>query len=139
MVMPFEATPAIFFNDSSYAGLHWSKELYKKLLPSAWQSYRPIYESYDAGAIGRSEIIMHGTTINPNYYKKQPYFPQTPSMGCLCSYEEWDSGGQVIKSNQQEIVNALNAIGAQKGFVVVINLDDKKEPVSVREITSYLH
>lgn len=138
LVMPVEASPAIFFGDSSYASKQWTKELYASLLPPSWKAYVGVYESFHAGQIGRNEIIMHGTTINPAYYKGQSYFPQTPSLGCLCSYEEWSKTGQRTKSNQQAIVDALDSAGAKKGYVVVINLGDKKTSVGLTEVLSLL-
>lgn len=133
LVMPHESSTALFFRDSSLPQ-QWSKDLYASLLPTSWKKYKPIYESYFAGAVGRSEIIMHGTTIDPAYYKSQPYYPQTPSLGCLCSYEEWDKDGKRTLSNQQRIVDALRDVGSKKGYVVVVDINDKKSNVSVEEV-----
>ena len=138
MVMPYETSPAVFMNDSSKTWPGWNQQLYESLLPRSWTAYKGIYESFLAGAIGRSEIIMHGTTINPDYYKGQPYFPQTPSLGCLCSYEKWDKTGKRVVSNQQTIVDALNSIGSKMGYVVVIDLDDKKSAVTLEEVVAAL-
>lgn len=138
MVMPYEAPPEVFFADSSLAGAAWKPEMYTALLPSSWKAYEPMQQSFWAGAIGRSEIIMHGTTINPGYYKAASFFPQTPSLGCLCSYEEWDATGKRIISHQQQIVEALLRNGSRKGYVVVIDLDDKKAPVTLTEVAALL-
>ena len=81
---------------------------------------------------------MHGTTIDPAYYKGQSYYPQTPSLGCLCSYEEWDVNGKRIISNQQKLVDKLNGIGATNGYVVVIDINDKKENVQLKEFQKLL-
>jgi hypothetical protein len=131
MWLPLEATTSQFFGDST---IHWSESLYTSLLPSSWKSYSPIYESYWAGSIGRSEIIMHGTTINPAYYRNQSYYPQTPSLGCLCSYEEWKDG-KLVYSNQQKIYNALLKINAKEGYVVVVDLNDESRPVLLSDLT----
>ncbi|MEO6687285.1 MAG: hypothetical protein ABIN24_15040 [Dyadobacter sp.] len=122
---------------NSYKLNPWSKHLYASLLPSSWRSYNAIYESFWAGANNRSEIIMHGTTINPHYYKGQPYYPQTPSPGCLCSYEQWDKNGKLTISSQQKIVDALKS-GSKSGHVVVFNLDNKRKPVRIEEILSFV-
>jgi hypothetical protein len=129
LVLPFEATPAVYFNDSLRMEESWTKEAYAALLPKSWKNYAPIFQAYEAGSMGRNEIIMHGTTIDPRYYKGQTYFPQTPSLGCLCSYEEWDASGRRVNSNQQQIVDALLSIGATSGYVMVIDLDDRPEAV----------
>jgi hypothetical protein len=137
--LPYETTPDAFFADSSLIDTTWSKELYASLLPSSWKNYDGIYESFYAGAVGRSAIIMHGTTIDPAFYKSTPWYPQTPSLGCLCSYEEWDEDGYRINSNQQQIVNALNSMGSSSGYVVVIDIDNKKKNVELNEIKPLLH
>ena len=138
MQLPYEATPDVFFADSSYADTSWSSALYASLLPPTWRNYAGIYESFYAGAIGRSAVIMHGTTIDPEFYKKETYYPQTPSLGCLCSYEQWNDSGYRTSSNQQQIVDVLNSIGSSNGYVVVIDIDDKKKNVTIDEIQSLL-
>ncbi len=136
--LPYEATPDAFLTDSSLQDSSWYKELYASLLPASWKNYNGIYESFYAGAMGRSAVIMHGTTIDPEFYKDQPYYPQTPSLGCLCSYEAWDSSGHRISSNQQQIVDALNSIGSSNGYVVVIDINDKHQDVEIDEVKSLL-
>lgn len=139
MVMPYESSAEVFFKNSNLKFTNWTKDLYASLLPSSWKAYDGIYESFWAGAINRSEIIMHGTTINPNFYKGQLYYPQTPSLGCLCSYEQWDKNGMRVMSNQQKIVDALHKTGDKNGYVLVINLDDKKRKVSLADVVSSLY
>lgn len=136
--LPYEDSPDAFFADSSFIDSSWSKNLYASLLPASWKNYNGIYESFYAGEIGRSAVIMHGTTIDPEFYKAETYYPQTPSLGCLCSYEAWDSSGYRISSNQQQIVNALNNIGSNTGYVLVIDIDNKKQNVTIDEIQSLL-
>jgi hypothetical protein len=138
MVMPYEAKPNIFFADSSLANATWEKEMYASLLPASWKNYEGMYESFYAGQMGRSEIIMHGTTVDPSYYKGKSYYPQTPSLGCLCSYEEWNAKGMRVKSNQQQIDDALDTFDASNGYVVVIELNDEKKPVTLDEIQPFL-
>ena len=112
--------------------------MYASLLPASWQNYEDIYESFYAGANGRSAIIMHGTTVDPVYYKGKTYYPQTPSLGCLCSYEEWNEEGFRTSSNQQQIVDALNGIRSSSGYVVVIDIDNKKKNVELSEVKPLL-
>jgi hypothetical protein len=136
--LPYEATPEAFFADSSFIDTVWSKDLYASLLPASWKNYNGIYESFYAGANGRSAIIMHGTTIDPAFYKSETYYPQTPSLGCLCSYEEWNDSGYRVSSNQQQIVDVLNSIGSSNGYVVVIDIDNKEENVEIGEVQAAL-
>lgn len=81
-------------------------------------------ESFDAGKLGRSEIIAHGTTINPAYYQNQTYFPNTPSMGCLCSPESWKKKGERIYSSQAEWIGALQKFEKQPVYLVVADIRD---------------
>ncbi len=136
--LPYETTPDAFFADSTLIDSLWSKEMYASLLPASWKNYSGIYESFYAGEMGRTAVIMHGTTIDPEFYKTQTYYPQTPSLGCLCSYEEWDSSGFRISSNQQQIVDILNSIGSSNGYVVVIDIDNKKKNVDIGEVQGLL-
>jgi len=114
--------------------MQWSKELYASLLPHSWKNYDGIYESLLAGQMGRTDIIMHGTTVDPMYYKNETYFPNTPTLGCLCSDEEWDENGLRINSNLQKIDDALDNIGAVNGYVVVINISDAARPVTINDV-----
>ncbi len=139
MQLPYETTPDAFFADTTFVDSSWSKDLYATLLPASWKNYNDFYESFYAGKIGRSAVIMHGTTIDPEFYKAQTYYPQTPSLGCLCSYEAWDSSGHRINSNQQQIINALNSIGSNNGYVVVIDIDNEKKNVEINEVQSFLN
>ena len=136
--LPYETTPDAFFADSTLIDSSWSKDLYASLLPASWKNYSGIYESFYAGEIGRTAVIMHGTTIDPEFYRAETYYPQTPSLGCLCSYEEWDSSGYRISSNQQQIVDVLNSIGSSNGYVVVIDIDNKKKIVDIDEVQALL-
>lgn len=136
--LPYEDTPDVFFADSSYADTTWGSALYASLLPPTWKNYAGIYESFYAGEIGRTAVIMHGTTIDPEFYKSQTYYPQTPSLGCLCSYEEWSDSGYRVHSNQQQIVNALNSINASSGYVVVIDINNKRSNVDIDEVKPIL-
>ena len=136
--LPIEAKPSVFFSDSTLLNTGWQKNMYASMLPSSWKNYEGIYESFYAGIMGRNEIIMHGTTVDPAYYKGQLYYPQTPSLGCLCSYEEWNSKGERVKSNQQQIVDGLNEIDSSNGYVVVIELSDEKKAVSIADVQEFL-
>lgn len=96
-------------------------------------------ESWYAGMAGRSEIIIHGSTVNPEWYKSQPYYPLTPTQGCLTSGEKWDRvTGKRSDSDQQKLIYAMLAAGGANGYAIVINIDDEKRPVTLADIEPYL-
>ncbi|MBX2933546.1 MAG: hypothetical protein KF825_04835 [Ferruginibacter sp.] len=134
MVLPFEKSEDIpdsvtmrFGND------------YASLVPAAYKDVYAFYEAWYAGLAGRTEIIAHGTTVNPAYYNNQPYYPLTPTQGCLCTKEIWSEvNGKRLISDQQKLVNALKTAGGAKGYCVVIEIDDAQKPVSLQDILPYL-
>ena len=136
MAMPVEMPLQKFFNDSTIMDSAWSKESYGNLLPVNLKNYSPLYHSYFAGLAGRTEIISHGTTINSEYYKGQPYYPLTPTQGCLCTKEIWN--GRRIESDQKKLINALLKAGGAKGHCVVIELDDTNKPVNINDVLPHL-
>lgn len=108
---------------------------YLDLLPESWRNYHPITESFFAGKVGRTEVIAHGTTIDPEYFSNQPFYPLTPTMGCLCSRELWNStDGKALQSDQLRMVNAFLSTPGDKGFLLVINLDNQSKPVNRLEL-----
>ena len=139
LTMPFETNLQHFMNDSSITDTSWTTNWYKKLLPESWKNYHPIYGSLYAGKAGRTEIIAHGTTINPDYYRGQPYYPLTPSLGCLCTKEIWDEAdGRRIISDQQKLISALQKAGSANGYLIVIDLNDDQRPVEINEVLALL-
>ncbi len=137
MGMPFELSLKKFFNDSSIIDSVWTIENYRELLPPKLQYYQPLFGSFYAGMIGRNEIIVHGTTVDPELYATKPYYPLTPTMGCLTTKEIWD--GRRIESDQQQLVNALLKSGGSNGYTVVIEIEDKNGAVKLEEIIPYLN
>jgi hypothetical protein len=112
-----------------------SLRMYKELMPPAWRGYAPMMEAWAAGHAGRTEIIAHGTTLDPEYYKNKSFYPLTPSMGCLCAREIWDpASGHLLVSEQNNLVNAWLSTPGKKGYLFVINVDDQRKPVSRQEI-----
>ena len=134
LIMPFEDSLQKFFLgkwDSSVAPLN----AYQSLLPSSWRKYEPMMESFYAGKIGRTEIIAHGTTIDPEYFKGKPWYPLSPTLGCLCAKELWNvTSGRLLVSEQFNLYSAFTATTGQKGYLFVINLDDQQKAVSREEI-----
>ncbi len=139
LLMPFETTPQYFLKDSSITDTIWTKELYERLLPVTLKKYHPLFGTYFASAIGRTEIIAHGTTVDPAYYKGQPYYPHTPTQGCLSTLELWSAAdGKRTISNQQKLVDAVKKAGGANGYCIVIEIDDLQKPVTLTDILPYL-
>jgi hypothetical protein len=134
--MPVEEKISAFLCDGSITDTVWQIDYYRNLLPQSLKNFEPLYETYYAGLTGRTEIIAHGTTINPEYYKDQPWYPHTPSQGCLSTREIWN--GKRVESNQQKLVYALLSAGGAHGYCVVLELDDKQTPVVIQEILPFL-
>ena len=132
MGMPYELSKKKFFDDSTIIDSTWTIENYRKLLPLNLTNYFPIFGSYYAGAAGRTEIIAHGTTIDPELYSGKSYYPLTPTQGCLCTKEIWN--GKREESDQQKLINGLLQAGGGKGYVVVIEIDDKNEAVTLDDV-----
>jgi hypothetical protein len=137
LLLPYEDTTGRFFHGTGGASQSIDT-MYKNLLPESWRRYFPIYEALYAGKAGRSEIIAHGTTIDPAFYANEIYYPQTPSLGCLCCFEKWDENGMRTESAQQRLIDAFRSTGCLKGFVVVVELDSKPRPVAFEDIRSFL-
>jgi len=137
--LPFELSPAVFFHDTTITE-RWSRQLYHDFLPPEWKNYLPIYEAWYAGEAGRAEIIIHGTTINPEYYRGTPYYPMTPSLGCMTTYERWGSfTGKRKVSAQQKLIDALLKLPDEHfGYLLLIEIDDKNEPIKLSEIAQHI-
>ena len=139
LTMPFETNILHFMMDSTITDSIWTEDWYKNLLPFNLKSYRPLFESFYAGKSGRTEIIAHGTTVDPEYYAGKLYYPQTPTMGCLCTKEIWsETDGRRLQSDQQRLVAALQKTGGANGYCVVIEIDDEEKPISIDDILSLL-
>jgi hypothetical protein len=130
------------FEDSTQPFVHGIKEnipdpreAYLKLLPASWKNYLPVWESYKAGKIGRTAIIAHGTTIDPEYFREMPFYPLTPTMGCLCTKELWNvTSGKLLVSEQYNLFSAFMSTPGSMGYLFVINLDDQPKRVTREEI-----
>ena len=163
LLLPGEADWGKYFHDSTVvaggavaAGDSLSR--YLGLLPPGWRGYAPMMEAWGAGVAGRTAIIAHGTTIDPEYYRGRPFYPLTPTMGCLCAKELWNvTSGHLLVSEQNNLVNAflstpeigLRAVvlppksGGRRrsdgGFLIVVDVDDKREPVSRAEVEEWVN
>ncbi|HEY4111684.1 hypothetical protein [Puia sp.] len=134
LLLPGEGKWKDYFHDPDSVGGD-SLQRYRELLPPGWRDYTPMMEAWSAGAIGRTEIIAHGTTIDPEYFKGRPFYPLTPTMGCLCAKELWNpTTGHLLVSEQNNLVNAFLSTPGRKGFLIVVNLDDQRKAVSREEV-----
>lgn len=134
LVLPYEVKPAAYFHDFHIMDTTWNKTMYSSLLPDSWKDYFPAFEAYSAGQTGRSEVISHGTTIDPEFYVGNSYYPNTPTLGCLCAKEIWsEKDGSCLLSDQAALVKAFQSAG-KEGYFMVIELNDRKQPVTTDEI-----
>lgn len=133
LVMPFE-------NDSAYWHVQYDSAKnvlnnYLNLLPNVWRKYQPITEAFYAGKVGRTEIIAHGTTLDPAYFIGKTFYPFTPTLGCLCAKETWNIyNGRLIESEQFNLINSFLSTEKDTGYLFVINLNNEQKPVSKTEI-----
>ena len=131
--VPSEASVAEF-EHANLDGV-WSEARYENLLPPSWRGYFPFKEAWLAGLAGRDEMLLHGTTINPEYYRNDPFYPGTPSAGCLVAMEYWSkSDGRMLQSDQLALAKAFTAGGIDQGYLVVVELEDRPEPVNLAEV-----
>ncbi len=152
LLLPGEGRWAVYFHDSLGSpvedlgptadplpgGEGMAPKRYFDLVPPDWRGRA--WEAWVAGMMGRTEIIAHGTTIDPEYFKGRPFYPLTPTMGCLCAKELWNpTSGHLLVSEQNNLVNAFLSTPGRKGFLIVINVDDRREPVSRAEVEGWVH
>jgi hypothetical protein len=138
LVMPYERKWTTYFHLSDTAVWQpgydalWS---YLQLLPPALRNTSSLTEAYYAGKLGRNSIIAHGTTIDPEYFKNKPWYPLTPTMGCLCAKELWNvSNGRLLVSDQYNLMSAFVSTAGSRGYLYVIDIDDQKKAVSKAEV-----
>jgi len=119
--LPFERDASTFYNTPT---ADFTLEQYLQFFPKELQTNTLLQQSFWAGKAGRSEIHFHGTTIDSNLYKGKEFYPQTPSMGCLCSLETWDKDGNLMQSDQQKLVNTWLKTPNEKGYAYVLELNE---------------
>ncbi|NJR71761.1 MAG: hypothetical protein HC782_00890 [Gammaproteobacteria bacterium] len=98
--IPVEATLAAFAHSEDKNQNPWTDAAYEAFLPQSWRGYWPFKEALLAGQAGRNEMLLHGTTINSDYYRGASFYPGTPSAGCLVAMEYWS----------KDMVDCLKAI-----------------------------
>ncbi|RTL45042.1 MAG: hypothetical protein EKK53_06845 [Burkholderiales bacterium] len=124
--LPIEGTVAEFEHADTPQLPAWSEAVYESFLPPAWRSWAPIKEAWLAGRAGRDDILLHGTVVNPDYYRGASYFPGTPSAGCMVSHETWDPAtGRLVSSGQLRLAQAYAAASGREdlaGYLVVVEV-----------------
>jgi hypothetical protein len=140
LVMPFEATMADYFYSAELKNMEWQISRYRELLPETWGDYWPVYQAYYAGKAGRTEIIAHGSTIDPEFYRNEPFYPLTPSLGCMTAYEQWDpESGKCLYSGQLELITRLKKQNTINSFFIVIETEPADSAISVLEIEEMIY
>jgi hypothetical protein len=113
----------------------WSEARYEALLPPSWRAWAPFREAWLAGRAGRDEMLLHGTTIDHRPYGQRPWWPGTPSAGCLVALERWSSEeGRLVQSDQLALVQAFVRDGMDRGYLVVVEVDDRGVPVLLEDV-----
>ncbi|MEQ1595446.1 MAG: hypothetical protein ABL985_10150 [Casimicrobium sp.] len=145
-MLPVEAPIALFEKpelrdfvvDAAAEGarkLEWTDAQYARLLPMSWRDYFPMKEAFLAGHAGRDEILAHGNTVNPAYYRGERFFPYAPSAGCLVAMEYWSKDdGTLVHSDQLALVKAFVSGGSDVGFLVVVEVDDQQRAVVLADV-----
>ena len=132
--VPHEATPAEFEHRADVEG-PWTRARYDAILPPSWHGYAPMREAWLAGRAGRNEMLLHGSTIDSEPYRSRPWYPLTPSAGCLVAGESWSAAeGRLVRSDQLTLLKAFTRGGHDRGYLVVIELDDRAAPVALAEV-----
>jgi hypothetical protein len=119
--LPFECDASLFYNATTP---EFTLEKYLSFFPKELQKNTLLQQTFWAGKAGRSEIHFHGTTIDQSLYIGKEFYPQTPSMGCLCVNETWDKEGNLIESGQQKLVNTWLKTPNEKGYAYVLELQE---------------
>jgi hypothetical protein len=138
--VPIEASVAEFeHNPNVNAQLNsndeWTEARYDSFLPASWRDYFPVKEAFLAGQAGRNEMLLHGTVINSEYYRGASFYPGTPSAGCLVAMETWSkTDGKMLSSDQLSLAKAFTADGFDRGYLVVVELDDRLDAVLLDDV-----
>lgn len=102
---------------------------------SHWIKTHPILGSFFAGQAGRSEIIAHGSTINPEYYRDLACYPLTPSLGCLTALETWSEvDGSLLRSDQLRLIQQIKQHKINKGLLIVVPVPGIKHNLKIRDV-----
>jgi len=116
-------------------GSEWNATAYEALLHPSLRNNAMLWQSYYAGKLGRGEIIVHGSTIDPTFFVGTPYHPLTPSLGCLSALELWDlTSGKLRQSSQLELINTVLRSTLKPGLLLVLQVDEQTYSSSFSEL-----
>ncbi len=138
--VPIEASVAEFehnpnMNIELNSNDEWTEARFESFLPASWRNYFPFKESFLAGQAGRNEMLLHGTVINSEYYRGASFYPGTPSAGCLVAMETWSKAdGKMLSSDQLSLAKAFTIDGFDRGYLVVVELDDRLDAVTLGDV-----
>lgn len=133
--LPYEINYCAFIHQKSCSDTAWTLTKYSRLLPAGWRDYFPMQEAFYAGQAGRSDIMAHGSALDPALYRGKPYYPFTPSLGCVTAFEAWrDRDGQLTISDQQALIRAYQAAGGNNGYFILVEKDHGAGPITWQEI-----
>jgi hypothetical protein len=136
LFLPNECWWRIFYHDQK--DTTDAVAAYRSLLPETWMYHAPMMESFTAGKLGRTEIIAHGTTIDPAFFAGKTYYPISPTLGCLCARESWNTTtGKLIESEQFRLVSTFLKTPVMTGYLYVIELDDQHKAVGIDEVEKW--
>ncbi len=127
LALPFEIPVNSFFPGIETV---WSREIYSRFLPLSWKNNSQIYNTYQAGMIGRSNIWIHGATLDPKKFlngggKEDTFF--TPTFGCISLPEKWEKG-VLMESKQWDLVSLwLSEGGLISGYAILIDLPPESD------------
>lgn len=135
--VPVEATVAEF-EHAAVEG-EWDVARYESFLPASWGNYFPMKEAFLAGRAGRDEMLAHGTTVDPALYVGESWYPGTPSAGCLVAMEYWSAqDGRLLHSDQLSLAKAFTVGGLDRGYLVVVEVDDQRSAVVLAELLPHV-
>lgn len=133
--VPFEIKP----NRWDSKETRWTPELYRSFMPESLHNSPLMWQAYRAGAVGRYDMIIHGSTIDPENFRKEPFYPLTPSIGCLSALELWDGEtGKPTVSHQEELMKLIpdKASQVRAGFMYVLQVKDNTK-INTRNLIQY--
>jgi len=111
------------FSFGKYKNEDWTLTRYEQFFPESWKNQTSKNMAFYAGKAGRGEIIIHGTTIDTEFYKGQTFYPFTPSLGCICTLERWsEKDGSLIESEQNRLIFALKDNKIEKALMYIIEI-----------------
>ena len=82
-----------------------------------------MYQTYQAGMNGRTNIWIHGATLDPKkFFRDSENSLHTPTFGCISLPEKWEKGN-LVESKQLDLVSIWLSEGKSiSGYAIVIDL-----------------